>query len=346
MLRWGLKKNDIGSLVQAPSCSLVLYRFENRCDARSPEYSPCNHAGPEFNGGPFMDDAQLIEQLLFSLKLRSKAQTTQEAYVKHLKNFFAYLGKDPLSATHEDLQKYQVHLLERGLAPRTINQMVASPKFFYLETLRRDWPQGFLPWVKVKRRLPKILTHDEILRVIQETTVFKMRVLFLTVYACGLRTCEVQRLTHESIDSARMQLRVLGKGDKERFVPISDVLLKTLRFYWKENYENKWTWLFPSSHDPKRPLHGASIRRNWVAARNRAGLTHVKGIHTLRHCYATHLLEAGVDIRVIQILIGHALLSTTTFYTQLTQKHAAQIKNPLDLLAAAVDPRLKASGQN
>jgi len=262
-----------------------------------------------------------------------------------LRHFFAFLGKDPLSAKPEDVQRFQVHLLDRGLAPRTINSMVAAPKFFYLEALRYDWPKDFMPWVRVKRKLPKILTQEVILRIIQETNVFKMLVLFMTAYACGLRTCEVTRLTYKSIDNQRMQMRVLGKGDKERFVPISDVLLKTLRFYWKENKENKWTWLFPGD-DHTQPVPGSSIRRNWISARNRAGLQNVKGIHTLRHSYATHLLEAGVDLRVIQILLGHALLTTTTFYTQLTQKHSAQIKNPLDLLAAAVDPRLKASGQN
>lgn len=129
-----------------------------------------------------MDDAQFIKQLLFGLRLRNSAESTEESYVKNLRHFFAFLGKDPLSAKPEDVQRFQVHLLDRGLAPRTINSMVAAPKFFYLEALHCDWPKDFLPWVRVKRKLPKVLTQEEILRIIQETNVFKMRVLFIAKF--------------------------------------------------------------------------------------------------------------------------------------------------------------------
>lgn len=288
----------------------------------------------------------LTNQFIFSLKLHDRAVTTRESYVRYLRYFAEFIDKDLLLATQFDIQRYQVHLLERKLAPRTINGNLAAVKFFYLETLKRDWPRDFIPWVRVKRKLPKILVQEEICALIKATSVFKVRVIFMTMYACGLRCCEIQRLTYKDIDNQRMQLHVLGKGDKERFVPISDVLLKALRFYWKENKENKWTWLFPSDLDPKQPCPGSTIRRNYVSAKRKAGIENPGGAHTLRHCYATHLLEAGVDLRVIQILLGHALLSTTTLYTQLTQKHAAQIKNPLDSIAAAIDPRLKSSGQN
>ena len=292
----------------------------------------------------FMDE--LIQQFVFSLKLHSRAKTTIESYVRYLGYFAEFVGKDLLLATPFDVQTFQVHLLERKLAPRTINGTIAAVKFFYIETLKRDWPSNFMPWVPVKRKLPKILTQEEICSLIKATSVFKTRVIFMTTYALGLRTCEIRRLTYKDIDNQRMQMHVIGKGGKERFVPISDVLLNTLRFYWKENKQDKWTWLFPSDYNSKHACPGSTIRRSWVTARKAAGLERIAGIHTLRHCYATHLLEAGVDLRVIQILLGHALLSTTTFYTQLTQKHAAQIKNPLDMLASAVDPRLKPSGQN
>jgi integrase/recombinase XerD len=289
---------------------------------------------------------ELIEKLIFSLKLRNAPRATLEAYTRNLRKFFDFLRKDPLTATQEDIQKFQVHLLERGLAPRTVNSAVAAPKYFYLETLERPWPKDFMPWVRVKRKLPKILTQEEIASLIKTTEDLKMRVIFMTAYACGLRTGEVQRLTYKSIDSKRMQLRVFGKGGKERLVPISEILLKTLRLYWQDNKENKWTWLFPCQWDPQIPIMDHTIRKHWDRSKRIAHLERVAGVHTLRHCYATHLLESGVELRVIQILLGHATLATTTLYTQLTQKHAAQIKNPLDLIAGSIDPRLKTSGQS
>lgn len=289
---------------------------------------------------------ELFDQLLFSLKLRNSSENTCQSYVRNLKYFFDFLGGDPLAATMQDLQRFQVHLLERGLAPRTINTTISAAKFFYLETLNRGWPKDFMPWVRIRRKLPSILSQDEICALIKATSVFKVRVIFMTMYACGLRGCEIQKLTYKDIDNQRMQLRVVGKGGKERFVPISDVLLTALRFYWKECKEDKWTWLFPSDSNPKQPCPGSTCRRNYVTAKKRAGITKPGGAHTLRHCYATHLLEAGIDLRVIQILLGHSSIVTTTLYTQLTRKHAAQIKNPLDSIAAAIDPRLKPSGQN
>ena len=239
-----------------------------------------------------MDD--LFSQFLFSLKLRNSGKVTCETYVRNLKCFFDFIGGDPLTATPEDVQRFQVHLIERGLAPRTINTTISAAKFFYLETLNRGWPKDFMPWVRVRRKLPKILSQGEICDLIKATSVFKVRVIFMTMYACGLRGCEIRRLTYKDIDNQRMQLHVIGKGEKERFVPISEVLLKTLRFYWKECKEDKWTWLFPSDSNPKKPCPGTTIRRNYVTAKQRAGIEKPGGAHTLRHYAEPRIMPNGL----------------------------------------------------
>jgi site-specific recombinase XerD len=288
----------------------------------------------------------LIQQFVFSLKLHGRSEMTRESYVRYLRYFAEFIGRDLTTASQLDVERYQVHLLDRKLAPRTINGIMAGVKFFYFETLKRDWPRDFIPWVRVKRKVPTILSQKEVGLLINATSVFKLRVIFMTMYACGLRTCEVKRLTYKDIDSSRKQLHIIGKGDKERSVPLSDVLLKTLRFYWKHCPEDKWTWLFPCETDPKRSCPASTIRRNYTTAKKRAGIEKSGGTHILRHCFATHLLEAGVDIRIIQILLGHSLISSTTVYTQLTQTFSAQIKSPLDAIASLIDERLISSGQN
>ena len=161
---------------------------------------------------------KLVDQFIFTLKERGFAQSTQDEYVYIIKRFFRDLGKDPLEASQEDVRKYQVYLLDKKYAPRSVNLNLAAIRFFYLKTLRRDWPPSFVPWVKQGRRLPTVWSMEEVAKLINSAANFKHRVILMATYAGGLRSCEVVRLKPSDIDSKRMLIHVLGKGNKERFV--------------------------------------------------------------------------------------------------------------------------------
>ncbi|MGZ3806275.1 MAG: tyrosine-type recombinase/integrase [Pseudobdellovibrionaceae bacterium] len=277
---------------------------------------------------------ELLEQFVFSLKERGLTKSTQASYSSIMKKFFIYANKDPLEVTMEDIRKFQVHLIDKSFAPRTINQNMAAIKFFYLKTLKRDWPEDFIAWVKVRRRLPFVLSPEEVADLLNAAKNSKQRTLLMTMYAAGLRPSEVRQLRAADIDSKRMLIHVrFAKGEKERFVTLSPLLLEVLRAYWKNSKEDKSVWLFPGEHDPKIPYSQTSLGRAYRAAKKKAGIQKPGGPHTLRHCFATHHLEMGTDLRIIQVLLGHTLISTTTKYTHLRQSHVAEMKSPLDLIA-------------
>jgi site-specific recombinase XerD len=278
---------------------------------------------------------ELINRFVFTLKLKNLSAGTQAEYSKDLIRFFLFLGeRDPVLATMEDVCQYQVSLVEIGLRPNTINRRVSSVKIFYLDTLKTGWPKDFIPWLKKKRRLPLILSLEEVAAIINATTNIKQRTLFMAIYSTGMRSCEVRRLTAKDIDSKRMQIRIRGKGDKERFAPLTKFLLLALRRYWVECKDNKSVWLFAGGNNRwERPYCRTTIRRAFVAAKARAGVDKPGGVHLLRHCFATHLLESGVDLRVIQLLLGHSSHSSTEIYTHLRQSFAQEIKNPLDVIS-------------
>ena len=280
---------------------------------------------------------KLVDQFIFTLKERGFAQSTQDEYVYIIKRFFRDLGKDPLEASQEDVRKYQVYLLDKKYAPRSVNLNLAAIRFFYLKTLRRDWPPSFVPWVKQGRRLPTVWSMEEVAKLINSAANFKHRVILMATYAGGLRSCEVVRLKPSDIDSKRMLIHVLGKGNKERFVMLPETLLFALRDYWKWNKgEDKSLWLFPGGKDYSQPYSRSSLRRVFGAAKKRAGIAKPGGVHILRHCFATHLLELGTDLRIIQLLLGHSVISSTEIYTHLRAQFAAQIKNPLDNIASQI----------
>ena len=283
---------------------------------------------------------ELLDQFELSLRVQALAELTKEQYIYNLKAFFAFLKKDPRQATISDLQRYQVHLIEgKKHHPRTINGKLAPVKFFYLKTLRREWPQDCVPWVKVKRTLPNILSPEEVSAVISNAKGLKYQTMFMTMYALGLRTCELLALTYKDIDSKTNVIKVHGKGGKERFVPMPESLLLALRKYWAKTPDNKWTWLFPMDGRPMESAWRGTVLRAYSAAKKRAEITKPGGLHQLRHSYATHLLESGVDLRIIQILLGHTLISTTTKYTHLRTDYAVTIKNPLDAIVKNLKPQ-------
>jgi integrase/recombinase XerD len=225
-----------------------------------------------------------------------------------------------------------VHLLEAKTSWSVFNQTVCALRFLYRVTLQRDWPLERLPYGKRPKRLPVVLSQEQVLRFLGAVDQPKYRVALTTGYAAGLRISELVHLRVEDIDSARMLIHIgHGKGDKARLVPLSEVLLGQLRAYWR--VERPRTWLFPGRH-PQAPVIPKTIWEACDRARQAAGLRKHVTPHTLRHCYATHLLEAGTDIRTVQALLGHASLSSTMIYTHVRRRLITATRSPLDLIGA------------
>lgn len=284
---------------------------------------------------------ELMQQYLMVMKARNFAQSTIESYSRELQVFLKHVGKAPHEVTADDVTKYQVMFLENGFGPGSINMKIAALKMFFIKTMKNNWPQDFCPWVRKKQRLPLLLSLEEVAAIINATENVKQRTMLMTIYATGMRSCEVRGLKAKDIDSARGQIKVLGKGNKQRLVPLSNFLLYTLRRYWVENKENKTEWLFPGGGGEtyKRQYAGISLRRAFNSSKEKVGIVKPGGVHLLRHCYATHLLESGVDLRVIQILLGHSVINSTEIYTHLRSKFAQEIKSPLDAIAGLLIKR-------
>jgi site-specific recombinase XerD len=223
------------------------------------------------------------------------------------------------------------------LAPNTVTQRLAALRFFYIQVLKRAWSVAETPYPKKVLHLPEILSQQEVARLIDATETPFQRILVMTLYATGARRAEVARLKVSDIDSERMVVHIRGgKGRKDRDVMLSPALLEALRAYWRGLRHKPTVWLFPGNrwHTSNRPV---TTKVLWTACQRaalRAGLEH-KHIHphTLRHCFATHLLEAGADLRTIQILLGHRDLEETTIYLHLSRKHLSATASPLDMLS-------------
>jgi integrase/recombinase XerD len=283
-----------------------------------------------------MDD--LLQRFLESLRERGLAKQTESNYVSGLRRFFDYLGeRDPLSVEPDDVRRYQMSMVNDGLSAKTVNLYVASVRSFYLETLKRDWPENFLARVKERRKLPVLLAPAEIASLINAVDGIKPRALLMTMYSGGLRPIEAVNLKYRNIDSQRMLLHIeLAKGGKNRFVPLSRTLLEALRHYWITTPENKWTWLFPADRSATVPFPKEKINGIIKTAAEVTKLNKPVTARTIRHCFATHLLEIGVDLRVIQLLLGHAVISSTEIYTHLRSDHLPEIENPLDAIAPQI----------
>jgi site-specific recombinase XerD len=274
----------------------------------------------------------LRKQMEADLAMRGLAYRTRETYVESVVKLAKFYGRTPDQISEAEVQRYLLHLLEeRKLAHSSCNVVVSALEFFYRTTLKRRETEFCLPRPKVPARLPQVLSREEVAALIEKTTNLKHRALLMATYGGGLRLLEVCHLKVADIDSHRMTLRVeLGKGAKDRYTLLSPRLLVELRRYWCV-YRPK-LWLFPSPRDPEQPHSAHTAHRIYHAAKDRAGITKAGGIHALRHAFATHLLEAGVDVHTIQRLMGHGSLSTTARYFHLAQKHLSGTASPLDLL--------------
>lgn len=277
----------------------------------------------------------LRKQMEADMAVRGLAYRTRETYLQSVAKLAKFYSRRPDQISEAEVQRYLLHLLrERKLAHSSCNVMVSALEFFYRVTLQRREVEFCLPRPKVPSKLPQILAREEVAALIEQTTNPKHRAVLMATYGAGLRLQEVCRLKPGDIDSKRMMLRVeQGKGAKDRYTLLSPRLLEELRRYWLLHRPKHW--LFPSPRAPEHPLSKHTAHRIYHAAKDRAGITKAGGIHALRHAFATHLLEAGVDIHTIQRLMGHESLSTTERYFHLAQKHLSGIASPLDLLGRA-----------
>lgn len=271
----------------------------------------------------------LRKRMIRELELRRKAPTTVTSYVKAVEELARYYRRSPDRISTEEIRDY-MHFLIVGkkLSYSSCNHKIVAINFFFREVVRRKVELR----VPMKRsgRLPEPLSREEVARLLDAAENQKHRVLMMTAYSAGLRVSELVRLKPQDIHSDRMLIRVnQGKGRKDRYTLLSQRLLGELRAYWRESRPE--LWLFPNQTRTDH-MPTCTPARAFYRLKRRAGIIHGHGIHTLRHSFATHLLEAGVDLRTIQILMGHTSLNTTVKYLHVTEKHLEQTKSPLDLL--------------
>jgi integrase/recombinase XerD len=273
----------------------------------------------------------LRQKMINDMKLRRFAPSTQEAYVSAVADLAKYYNQSPDLLDKEKIQGYLLYLMEeRRLAWSTCNVAVSGIRFFYTHTLGMDSMHLGIPPMKTQAKLPEILSAKEIERLLKCAFNLKHRAVLMTTYAAGLRVSEVVNLRLADIDSGRMMIRVRqGKGNKDRYTVLSTRLLTELRTYYRESKPG--FWLFHGTYND-RQMHIGTAQKMYYTAKERACITKKGGIHTLRHCFATHLLEAGVDLRTIQALMGHTSIISTMGYLRVTSKKLAATRSPLDLI--------------
>jgi integrase/recombinase XerD len=276
----------------------------------------------------------LRQRMLEDMQMRNLAPLTQTAYVRAVADLARHYGKAPDRISRAEVRAYLVDLIQqRRVSASRYNQVRCALRFFYQVTLGREWTLNRVVCQKTGRKLPVVLSRAEVAQFFGGIRSIKYRALFMTLYAAGLRVSEVVTLRVRDIDSQRMVIRVCqGKGRKDRYVMLSPQLLEVLRAYWKACRPR--TWLF-AGQDRTRPLTCAAVRLGCRRIARRAGLSKRVTPHTLRHSFATHLLDAGTDIRVIQALLGHRSLRTTALYTFVSMAKIAATTSPLDLVEDA-----------
>jgi integrase/recombinase XerD len=278
--------------------------------------------------------SDIAKRMAGDMKIRNFAQATIDAYTYHVSRFERFIGprgKNLETASPEDVRAFQLYLIEdRKVGWSTFNQAVCGLRLLYSTTLPRDWPVAMIPFGKRPKKLPTVLSLEEVDDLLTCTPNLKHRTFLMLLYATGLRLSEAANLRVADIDSRRTQLRVTrGKGSKERIVPISPRLLTELRIYWTEYRPS--LYLFPGK-TPSRPYAATSIQKAVKAAARQAKILKNVTPHVLRHSYATGLLEAGVDILTISRLLGHASFVTTMIYLHVRQPHLQSTPSPLDWL--------------
>jgi site-specific recombinase XerD len=279
----------------------------------------------------------LRQRFIDDLRLRNYARRTIDTYVSRIVAFAKYFGRSLDLLGPDEVRAFQLHLLERRVSWSSFNQAVCALRFLYGITLGRPEQLPLIPYGKRPKTLPSVLSPDEVLRLLNAAPPGRDRVLLQVAYGCGLRLSELLHLQVGDIDSARMVIHVRqGKGAKDRLVPLSLRLLEELRAYWR--LCRPLTWLFPG-HKPDRPITSSNVQRRLGRLVKKVGLGKPCSMHTLRHSYATHLLEAGVDLLTLKALLGHRSLQTTAHYLHCSTHRLRQTPSLLDLLVVPRPPQ-------
>jgi integrase/recombinase XerD len=278
----------------------------------------------------------LRRRMIEDMTIRNLSPATQQSYIHAVSKFSRYFGRSPEKLTHEDVRAYQVHLASMAVSWGSLNQVVCALRFFYGVTLGQATIPERIPYAREPCKLPTVLSADEIVRFLEAVSSLKSRIALTTAYAAGLRVSEVVALKLCDIDSGRRVIRIEnGKGGKQRYVMLSAPLLGILRSYWR--LARPSLYLFPGRTEDK-PIEQTVLHAACRSAAAAAGLDKRVSVHVLRHSFATHLLESGADIRVIQVLLGHENLSTTARYTRVSTGLIAATASPLDRLSLDVTP--------
>ncbi len=278
----------------------------------------------------------LRKMMLEELQRRNYSEATTRCYIRTVEDFSRHFNRPPDRLGPGHIREYQAELFQkRKLSPGTVTQRLAALRFFYIKTLKKAWSVAETPYPKKVLRLPTILSQEEVALLIDAALTPYHRIILMTLYATGVRRAELARLKVTDIDSKRMVIHVQGgKGRKDRDVMLSAKLLEALREHWRGLKRKPSTWLFPGNrhHSGDTPIDTKTVWYACKEATKRAGIQKDVHPHTLRHCFATHLLEAGADLRTIQILLGHRDLEETTIYLHLSQRHLNATASPLDSL--------------
>jgi site-specific recombinase XerD len=278
----------------------------------------------------------LRRRMIEDMTIRNLSPATQRSYIHAVEGYSRYFGRSPHRLGLEDVRAYQVHLAGKGIAWATLNQIVCALRFLYGVTLGQDEVPERIPYARKPAALPDVLNRDEVVRFLEAVPSLKCRVALTTAYATGMRVSEVVAVEVRNIDSGRMVIRIEhGKGGKDRYVMLSAQLLGILRAYWKLTRPQRF--LFPG-RDPDTAVNVTVLHAACRSAYAAAGIAKKVSVHTLRHSFATHLLEQGTDIRIIQALLGHSNLSTTARYTRVAIHTIGVTESPLDRLSLMVVP--------
>lgn len=273
---------------------------------------------------------KLRDQMEMDMKLRRFSPRTISCYLGCMRSVAIHFGKSPAELTDEEIRRYLYHLIEeRKASQAVISQSYSALKFFFENTLQRQWDASKIPRSKQQKKLPGVLSKQEVESIFSCTSNLKHRAILMTIYSAGLRVGEVTRLKVSDIDSERMTIRVNeGKGLKDRYTLLGERNLEILRRYYKDY--RPLEWLFPG-RNPSEPVSVSCVQRVFKASVVKAGIKKKASVHTLRHCFATHLLESGTDLYYIQRLLGHKSAGTTSVYLHITGRHLSKIKSPMDL---------------
>lgn len=273
---------------------------------------------------------RLYDQMKMDLELKNFSPKTVSCYLHWMVQFVRHYGRSPAEIGEEEIRNYLYHLIKvKRVSQSSINQAYSAMKFFYATTLEREWNVIKIPRIKNSKKLPVVLSMEEVETLLGCIDNLKHLAILTTIYSGGLRVGEATRLKVSDLDSKRMTIRVQdGKGSKDRYTLLGHHTLELLRTYWKAYQPAEW--LFPGK-DPAKPISVSSIQMVFKKALHKAGIRKKASVHTLRHSFATHLLESGTDLYYIQHFLGHTTANTTSIYLHITGKDLARVRSPIDL---------------